>query len=104
MAASKEIVKIMDSMGWTDGSFIPIASEENKLLIKAMAKWQVDKEKRTVDHQELAQRIGKLSDHLGHAKNDIVQNLVRRKEYQGVIRRYSSLPSISVYILRCHIV
>lgn len=80
MASSREIVKIMASMGWTDGSFIPIANEENKLLMAAMSKWQVEKEKRSADNQDLTQRLGKLRDQLGHAKNDIVQNLVRMNE------------------------
>lgn len=76
MAASKDIIKIMESMGWTDGSFIPIANEENKELMLMMGSLQTVKEKLKVDQQGLAQRNDKLRDHLLHAKNDIVQNLV----------------------------
>lgn len=77
MAASKDIVKVMESMGWTDGSFIPIANEENKELMRLMGTYQVEKEKCAVEHQELGQRNAKLGEHLAHAHNDIVQNLVR---------------------------
>lgn len=76
MAASKDIIKIMESMGWTDGSFIPIANEENKELMLLMGKLQIEKEKIAVDNQALGQRNSKLLEHLAHAKNDIVQNLV----------------------------
>lgn len=83
MADSKEITKIMESMGWTDGSFIPIANEENKELMLVMGNLQVDKEKLTVDHQGLAHRNTKLSDHLVHAKNEIAQNLVKLNYLKG---------------------
>lgn len=76
MAASKDIIKIMESMGWTDGSFIPIANEENKELMLAMGHLQTEKEKHLIDQQSLVHRCGKLREHLAHANNDIVQNLV----------------------------
>lgn len=63
-------------MGWTDGSFIPIANDENKELMLMMGNLQTDKEKLTVDQQGFGLRNSKLRDNLEHAKNDIAQNLV----------------------------
>lgn len=76
-AANSEITKIMESMGWTDGTFIPIANEENKYLMETMQQLLDAKEAKSDTNQDLEQRFTNLQKHISNAKQDIQQNLVR---------------------------
>lgn len=64
-------------MGWTDGTFIPIANEENKSLMEAMQKLLNLKEDKSEANQELEQRYANLQNHIINAEQDIQQNLVK---------------------------
>lgn len=74
--ATSEIQKLMESMGWSDGTFIPIASEENKILMTTMQELLDRKEKQTVSSQELGKRVIDLKEHATNAQQDIGHNLV----------------------------
>lgn len=76
MTANNEIEKIMESMGWTDGTFIPIANEENKILMQGMQERLAEKEKLTDRNQELHQRAANLKQHIVNSQSDILHNAV----------------------------
>lgn len=66
--------QIMMSMGWTDGTFIPIANEENKELMKLMQALLEHKEKSLSTHQQTKQRVTSLDERQQRAIADIAQN------------------------------
>lgn len=68
------IVAIMESMGWTDGTFIPIANEENKLLMQQMQALLARKEVASNGHLQVEQRVRNLVERAKHANDDIGQN------------------------------
>lgn len=76
MTANNEIEKIMESMGWTDGTFIPIANEENKILMQGMQEQLAEKESLTDRNQELDKRATNLKQHIVNSQSDILQNAV----------------------------
>lgn len=76
MTANNEIEKIMESMGWTDGTFIPIANEENKILMQSMQERLAEKESLSDRNQELDKRATNLKQHIVNSQSDILQNAV----------------------------
>lgn len=81
MTSNNEIEKIMESMGWTDGTFIPIANEENKILMQSMQEQLAGKEKLTDRNQELDKRAANLKQHIVNSQNDILQNAVGNNSF-----------------------
>lgn len=80
MTANNDIEKIMQSMGWTDGTFIPIANEENKILMQSMQERLAEKESLTDRNQELNKCLAKLKQHVVNSKSDLLQNAVGMSE------------------------
>lgn len=73
---NNEMEKIMQSMGWTDGTFIPIANAENKELMALMQRLLEQKEAKSDQSQDLNLRSTNLQRHITNAQHDIGQNSV----------------------------
>lgn len=69
-----DIVRVMESMGWTDGTFIPIASAENKALMQSMQALLAQKTHAQTGHAQLQQRVANLRERHQHTRDDIAQN------------------------------
>lgn len=68
---SKHINVVMESMGWPEDAFIPIANDENRQLMKSIEQ-QIE-----AKQMKLSERVKLLKEHHQNAQNDVVQNLVR---------------------------
>lgn len=76
------IEKVMQSMGWTDDSFIPFASDENKGLMDALQQLLRRKSDKSALNEQINERVKWLKEHFSNAHADVNQNLVgdfRRK-------------------------
>lgn len=69
-----DMKRIMESMGWSDGTFIPIANDDNKELMKSMQALLAHKEQSLNTHQQTKQRVTSLEDRLKRACDDNTQN------------------------------
>lgn len=79
MSSPVDINIILNDLGCTeDGSFVPVANEENKQLIAEIAKLEERKERQTVTLSVAEHRLQNIKVHHDHAKQEIVQNLVSR--------------------------
>lgn len=78
MSSPVDINIILNELGCTeDGSFVPVANDENKTLIAAIAELEERKERHGFTIAETAQKLASLKVHYEHAKQEIGQNLVR---------------------------
>lgn len=73
-ANANAIAKIMESMGWSDGTFIPIATEDNRLLMQTMQSLLARKDHTAGRHAQLQHRVRSLRERRQHARDDIGQN------------------------------
>lgn len=73
-ANANAIVRIMESMGWSDGTFIPIATEDNQLLMQSMQSLLARKDHADGRHAQLKHRVRSLRERQQHASDDIGQN------------------------------
>lgn len=81
MASPVDIDIILNELGCTeDGSFLPVANDENKRLIAEIAELEQRKENRAVELIDVDQRLQNLKVHLEHADQEIGQNLVSGEE------------------------
>lgn len=80
-----EMEKIMQSMGWTDGTFIPIANAENKELMKRMQVLLDEKETKADRSQDVQLRTTNLQRHITNAQHDIGQNSVRVRSFLKIL-------------------
>lgn len=72
----QQIVELMQSMGWTDGSFVPIANDENKLLMEQMQHLTEQKEHKINLEKQFNDRFNRLTKNLGSAEQSIQENSV----------------------------
>lgn len=70
----QEMGKIMEQMGWTDGTFIPIANAENRVLMQSMQDLLAHKERRVTEQQAIKQRVAGLKTHHQRTLDDLGQN------------------------------
>lgn len=75
----QRIADLMSSMGWTDGSFVPIANEENKLLMERLQHLTDEKEHQVQLEQQFTGRCERLTKNLANAQQSIQENSVKRK-------------------------
>lgn len=72
----QQIAQLMESMGWTDGSFVPIANDENKFLMEQMQHLSEQKEHKIQSEQQFNDRFNRLTKNLGNTKQSIQENSV----------------------------
>lgn len=76
MSAPVDINIILNELGCSDGTFLPIANSENKTLIAAIADLEERKERQGFTLQDTERTLQNLKVHFEHAKQEIAQNLV----------------------------
>lgn len=77
MSDPVDITIILNELGCTeDGSFVPVANEENKSLIAAIKELEERKEKKGIDLEAVKKKCENLRVHFDHANQEISQNLV----------------------------
>lgn len=72
----QQIAELMSSMGWTDGSFVPIANEENKMLMEQMQHRSDEKEHKVELERQLKDRLQRLTKNSGNTQQTIEENSV----------------------------
>lgn len=75
----QQIAELMQSMGWTDGTFVPIANKENKFLMEQMQRLTEEKENKAQLKQQFSDRFQRLTKNLGNTQQSIQENSVIRK-------------------------
>lgn len=68
--------EIMESIGWDENAFAPIASDGNKLLMSAIRLLQEDKLQKSSHLEQLGGRVVWLKQHVDNNHDDIQRNLV----------------------------
>lgn len=76
MGSLVDVNIILNELGCTDGSFVPVANEENKKLIAAIAELEERKERHGYQLQGFERKFDSLKIHYQHVKQEIGQNLV----------------------------
>lgn len=70
------ITAVMESMGWTDGSFIPVANEENRKILEQVNQMMKNKEIKMSEADSMKFRVDNLGEHFKNTDEQIFQNLV----------------------------
>lgn len=74
---NQHIAAVMETMGWPEDAFMPIANDENRILMEGIEQ-QMEAKKMKTDHREqLTKRVKLLDEHHKNAQIGLVQNLVR---------------------------
>lgn len=76
MSTPVDINIILNELGCSDGTFLPVANDENKKLIAAIADLEERKERQGFKLQDTERTFHNLKVHLDHAKQEVSQNLV----------------------------
>lgn len=76
-AINQHIAAVLDSMGWPDDAFIPIANDENRRLLENIEQQMEEKKMKTFHRDRLVERVKLLNDHYQNAEIGVIQNLVR---------------------------
>lgn len=72
----QQIADLMESMGWTDGTFVPIANDENKILMEQMQHLNEEKEHKVQLEQQFNDRFHRLTKNLVNTQQSINENSV----------------------------
>lgn len=80
---NEEIIKkAMEAMHWNTKSAMPMANQENQLILQALAELK-EKKEQLIEHQrETEERLEKLQHHSTNAEEAINHNLVGLKLYE----------------------
>lgn len=75
---NQHVAAVMETMGWPEDAFIPIANEENRKLMESI-EHQMETKQRKISHlDQLNERVKLLRDHHRNAETGIIENLVRK--------------------------
>lgn len=72
----QRIAQLMEEMGWTDGTFVPIANDENRLLMEQMQHISEEKEHKIQLEQQFSDRFNRLTKNLVNTQQSIQENSV----------------------------
>lgn len=70
------IKKAMEAMHWNTDSAMPMANQENQMILKAIAELKEKKEELIENQQHTEERLEKLQQHSTNAEETINHNLV----------------------------
>lgn len=84
---NQHISAVMESMGWPEDAFMPIANDENRHLMENIEKQMEAKRMKTQHRDQLTERVNMLKDHFQNAQNGIIQNLVRHRVISYFLRK-----------------
>lgn len=76
-AINQHIAAVLDSMGWPDDAFLPIANDENRRLLENIEQQMEAKKMKTSHRDRLVERVKLLNDHLQNAEIGVIQNMVK---------------------------
>lgn len=74
---NQHISAVMETMGWPEDAFMPIANDENRQLMESIEQEMEAKKMKTEHREQLKDRVKMLKDHFQSAQIGVVQNLVR---------------------------
>lgn len=74
---NQHISAVMESMGWPEDAFMPIANNENRRFMESIEQEMEAKKMKTEHREQLTDRVKMLKDHFQNAQIGVVQNLVR---------------------------
>lgn len=81
---NQHIAAVMETMGWPEDAFMPIANEENRILMQCIEEQMEAKKMKTEHRDQLTQRVKLIEDHHKNAQIGLAENLVR--EFLGILR------------------
>lgn len=74
---NQHINAVMETMGWPEDVFMPIANDENRKLMESIEQ-RMEAKRMKIEHREqLNERVNLLKEHYHNAQNGVVQNLVK---------------------------
>ena len=74
---NQHISAVMETMGWPEDAFMPIANDANRQLMKSIEQEMEAKKMKTEHRDQLRGRVKMLNDHFESAQVGVIQNLVR---------------------------
>lgn len=74
---NQHINAVMETMGWPEDAFIPIANDENRRLMRQIEEQMEAKKMKTEHRVQLNERVNLLKEHHQNTEAGINQNLVR---------------------------
>lgn len=75
---NQHVAAVMETMGWPEDAFIPIANDENRKLMESIEQ-QMEAKRMKISHRDqLNERVKLLNDHHRNAETGIIENLVRK--------------------------
>lgn len=73
---NQHMAAVMETMGWPEDAFVPIANEENRKLMENIER-QMEVNKMKISHRDqLNERVKLLRDHHRNAETGFIENLV----------------------------
>lgn len=73
---NQHVAAVMETMGWPEDAFIPIANDENRKLMESIEQ-QMEAKRMKISHRDqLNERVKLLNDHHRNAETGIIENLV----------------------------
>lgn len=73
---NQHMATVMETMGWPEDAFIPIANDENRRLMESIEQ-QIEAKRMKIHHRDqLKDRVKLLNDHHFNTESGIIENLV----------------------------
>ncbi|XP_031638654.1 coiled-coil domain-containing protein 39 [Contarinia nasturtii] len=72
---NQHISAVMETIGWPEDAFMPIANDENRRLMENIEQYMEAKKMKTQHRNQLTERVNMLKDHFQNAQNGVIQNL-----------------------------
>lgn len=73
---NQHVAAVLETMGWPDDAFVPIANEENRQLMESIEQQMEAKQMKIRHRDQLNERVKLLRDHHRNAEAAIIENLV----------------------------
>lgn len=71
------IIKVMESMGWTDGSLLPIANDENRKIMTLITELGQSKISKTSEIEGEGIRLENVQEHIKSHEGEFDHNMVK---------------------------
>lgn len=73
---NQHIAAVLESIGWPDDAFTPIANDENRQILEHIEHQMEEKTMKTSHRDQLTERVKLLKDHYQNAEIGVTQNMV----------------------------
>lgn len=78
---NQHIVAVLESIGWPDDGFVPIANDENRYFLENIELQMKSKAALIVHREKLKERVNLLNEHHQNAEIGLLQNMVRENNH-----------------------